>query len=451
MTPRGSKSLKTKEVKIPHLTVSNRKKMESWGLGGLFSVDWSGTYDNLVEELVAKKKAAGSKFEYRGKPEERTSEVWREVYNLPKASPGGYVMKGKIQFTELQLLKVVKDERRQRKSRVFLEQIKGNSDFVLFCQILNSIFALVRPEHFQHNLLAFFHHAWAAITNPDEPTPDWGEAVQKTVARQIKSLGVCNEATCLGPYLAHLYSHFHEMDAVEKEASKKRKATIQTISDSDTKTEPEEEKEPPKEVPRAFCEGEASGSKPLDLKTDFAEWGNRVLSFIHETGRLLEAFHVEFGSETAEGVARTKSPVVETDLQPWKEMVRTLANLLTEEQKKMKLVAEQRDYFEGKNHRSEKIPKIAMWCTQQLQSTRDAEAPLLATVEELKKALEEHGIPIPPEVGADEVKSVKNRLRGEEDRLAMMLGQKAPSEGVQMEDSHVSKMLELARIMLGRE
>ncbi|KAL2630382.1 hypothetical protein R1flu_015068 [Riccia fluitans] len=372
MAPRGSKSLKTKEVKIPHLMVSNRRKMESWGLGGLFADDWSGTYDNLVEELVAKKKATGPKFEYRGKPEEWTSEVWREVYNLPKANPGGYVMKGKIQFTELQLLKVVKGERRQSKSGVFLEQIEGNSDFVLFCQILNSIFAPVQPEHFQHNLLAFFHHAWAAITNPDEPTPDWGETIQKTMARQMKSLGVCNEATCLGPYLAHLYSHFHEMDAVEKEASKKRKAAIQTVSNSDTETEPEEEKEPPKEIPRAFCEGEASGSKPLDLKTDFAEWGNRVLSFTRETCRLLEAFHVEYGSVTAEDVARNLKemfappPVVETDLQPWKEMVRTLADLLTEEQKKMKLVAEQRDYFEGKNRCSEKIPEITMWCAQQL-------------------------------------------------------------------------------------
>ncbi|KAL2623811.1 hypothetical protein R1flu_008056 [Riccia fluitans] len=135
-------------------------------------------------------------------------------------------MKGKIQFTELQLLKVVKGEQRESKSGMFLKQIEGNSNFVLFCQILNSIFAPVWPEHLQHNLLAFFHHAWAAITNPDKPTPDWDEAIQKTVARQIKSLGVCNKATCLGPYLAHLYSHFHEMDAVEKEASKKRKVAI---------------------------------------------------------------------------------------------------------------------------------------------------------------------------------------------------------------------------------
>ncbi|KAL2631373.1 hypothetical protein R1flu_016059 [Riccia fluitans] len=240
--------------------------METWGVGGLFAVDWSGTYDNLVEELVTKPKASGPKFEYRGKPEEWTSEVWREVYNLPKASPGGYIMRGKIQFTELQLLKVVKGERRLSKFGVFLEQIEDNLDFVLFCQILNAIFAPIRPKHFQHNLLAFYHHAWAAITNPDAPTPDWGEVVKKTMARQIKSLGVYNEATCLGPYLAHLYTHFHGMDVVEKEVSKKRKASIQTVSDSDTKTELEEEKEPTKEVPRVFCEGEACGSKPLDLK-----------------------------------------------------------------------------------------------------------------------------------------------------------------------------------------
>ncbi|KAL2623465.1 hypothetical protein R1flu_003670 [Riccia fluitans] len=182
MAPCYSKNLKTKEVKIPHLTISNRKKMETWGLGGLFAVMWSGTYDNLVEELVIKPKEVGPKFEYCGKPEEWTSEVWREVYNLPKASPGGYIMRGKIQFTELQLLKVVKGERRLSKSGVFLEQIEGDSDFVLFCQILNAIFAPIRPEHFQHNLLAFYHHVWAAITNSDAPIPDWEETVKKTVA-----------------------------------------------------------------------------------------------------------------------------------------------------------------------------------------------------------------------------------------------------------------------------
>ncbi|KAL2608312.1 hypothetical protein R1flu_026885 [Riccia fluitans] len=375
MAPHRSKNLKTKEVKIPHFTISNRKKMETWGLGGLFAVDWthwSGTYDNLVEEFVTKPKAASPKFEYRGKPKEWTLKVWREVYNLPKASPGGYIMKGKIQFIELQLLRVVKGERRLSKFRVFLEQIEGNSDFVLFCQILNAILAPVRPEHFQHNLLAFYHHVWTAITNSDAPTLDWSEAVKKTVTRRIKSLGVCNEATCLGPYLAYLYNHFHEMDAKEKEASKKRKASIQTVSDSETETEPEDEKESPKEVPCVFCEGEASGSKPLDLKLDFAEWGNRVESFGRETSRLFEVFHVEIGSVTAEAVARnlkemfTPPPIVETDLQPWKKMVRNLIDLLTKEQKRIKLVVEQRDYFEGKNQCLEKILEIAMWCAQQL-------------------------------------------------------------------------------------
>ncbi|KAL2620034.1 hypothetical protein R1flu_000239 [Riccia fluitans] len=317
MAPRSSRNLKTKEVKVPHFTVANRKKMESWGLE---LVDWSGTYDNLLEELATKQKTAGPKFEYRGKPEEWTSEVWREVYNLPKASLGGYIMKGKVQFTELQLLRVVKGERRLSKSGVFLELVEGNSDFVLFCQMLNAIFAPVKPEHFQHNLLAFYHHAWVAITNPTAPTPDWDDVVEKTISRQIKGLGVCNEATCLGPYLAHLYSHFHEMDAKEKEASKKRKASIETISDSDTETKLEDEKEQEEEVPRVFCEGEASGSKPLDQKLDFAEWGNRVESFGRETSRLFEAFHMEIGSVTAEAVAQNMKemfvppPVVETDV-----------------------------------------------------------------------------------------------------------------------------------------
>ncbi|KAL2609613.1 hypothetical protein R1flu_028186 [Riccia fluitans] len=258
MAPRSSKNLKTKE---------------------------SGTYDNLLEELTTKQKAAGPKFQYHGKSEEWTSEVWREVYNLLTMSPGGYVMKGKVQFIELQLLQVTN-------------------------------------KHFQHNLLGFYHHAWAAITNPIAPTPDWSDAVEKTVSRQIKGLGVCNEATCLGLYLAHLYSHFHEMDAKEKEASKKHKALIQTVSDSDT--EPEEKKEPKEEVPRVFCDGEASRSKPLDQKLDFAEWGNRVESLGGETYRLFKVFHVEIGSVTTEAVARNMKemfappPVVETDLQPWK-------------------------------------------------------------------------------------------------------------------------------------
>ncbi|KAL2642513.1 hypothetical protein R1flu_010100 [Riccia fluitans] len=156
--------------------------METWDLGGLFAVDWNGTYDNLVEEL-AERKVSVPKYEYHGKPEEWTVDVWRKVYNLPKASLGGYTMKGKVQFTELQLLKVVKGDRRQSISGVFLEQVEGNSNFVLFCQMLNAVFAPVKPEHFQHNLLTFYHHAWAAITNPAAPTPDWSDVVEKIVSK----------------------------------------------------------------------------------------------------------------------------------------------------------------------------------------------------------------------------------------------------------------------------
>ncbi|KAL2612802.1 hypothetical protein R1flu_024494 [Riccia fluitans] len=149
MAPRSSKSLKTKEVKIPHLMVANRKKMVTWGLGGLFAADWTKIYEELMEELAGQQKEAIPKYEYHGKPEE-----WM-------------------------------------------------------------------LEHFQLNLLVFYYYAWVAINDPSAPTPDWGDAVEKTVSRQIKALRVCNEATCLGPYLAHLYSHFHEMDVEEKEESKK--------------------------------------------------------------------------------------------------------------------------------------------------------------------------------------------------------------------------------------
>ncbi|KAL2645514.1 hypothetical protein R1flu_013101 [Riccia fluitans] len=170
MAPRSHKNLKvkTKEVKIPHLTNANKKKMEAWGLG---------------------------------------------------------------------------------------------------------VLAPVRPKHFHHNQLALYHYAWVAIKDPTAPTPDWEDAIEKTMSRQIKVLGVYNEATCLGPYLAHLYSHFHEMDNKEKDDSKTRKALEQTISDSKTKME--DEKEPKEEFPHAVWIGEASKSKPLDKKmtVDLNEWG----------------------------------------------------------------------------------------------------------------------------------------------------------------------------------
>ncbi|KAL2650163.1 hypothetical protein R1flu_018291 [Riccia fluitans] len=266
---------------------------------------------DLVEELAGHpdQKAAVSKYEYRGKPRAWTSDVWSEVYNLPKANPGGYVMKRKVHFTELQLLRIVKENRRQSKSGVFNKQVEGDSDFVLFCQMLNAILAPMRPEHFQHNLLAFYHYAWVAINDPAAPTPNWGDAVEKTMSKQIKTLGVYNEATCLGPYLAHLYSHFHEMDNEEKEDSKKRKALIQTISDFDTKAE--NEKELMEEIPHIAWEGEASGSKPLEQKTmmDYHDWGVRLESLGWETSKLFEAFHVEVGSVTTEAVARNMEQI----------------------------------------------------------------------------------------------------------------------------------------------
>ncbi|KAL2609027.1 hypothetical protein R1flu_027600 [Riccia fluitans] len=144
--------VKVKDVKILHLMKENKMKLQAWGLGGLFSADWSQSHEEL-----------------------------RKVYNLPKTSPEGYVMKGKVQFTELQLLKLEKGDKILSKSGVLLKQVEGNPDFILFCQILNSVLAPVRPEHFQHNQLAFYHYAWLAILDPTSPMPDWEDAVEKTV------------------------------------------------------------------------------------------------------------------------------------------------------------------------------------------------------------------------------------------------------------------------------
>ncbi|KAL2641961.1 hypothetical protein R1flu_009548 [Riccia fluitans] len=138
------------------------------------------------------------------------------------------------------------------------------------------------------------------------------------------------------------------MDIVEKEDSKKRKALIQTVSDSDIETEMKDEKEPKEEVPRTFCEGKANGSKPLDQKItiDYDEWEIHLESLGREISKLFEAFHVEVGSVTAETVARNMKeifappPVAEADIQPWKEMVKNLAMLLTKKQKKKKEIVE---------------------------------------------------------------------------------------------------------------
>ncbi|KAL2610422.1 hypothetical protein R1flu_028995 [Riccia fluitans] len=110
--------VKVKEVKIPHFKKENKMKLQAWGLGGLFSSDWSQSHEELVRELSghSEQKVTLPKYEYRGKPEAWTSKVWREVYNLLKTSPGGYVTKGKIQFTELQLLKLMKGDKWLSKS-----------------------------------------------------------------------------------------------------------------------------------------------------------------------------------------------------------------------------------------------------------------------------------------------------------------------------------------------
>ncbi|KAL2620577.1 hypothetical protein R1flu_000782 [Riccia fluitans] len=145
MTTRNRMDLKVKvkEVKIPQLTKENKMKLETWGLGRLFSADWSQSHENLL-----------------------------------------------------------------------------------------------------------------AILDPTSPTPDWGDVVKKTVTRQVKGLKVCNEPTCLEPYLAHLYLHFNELHNEKMEGQKKRKAHEQTVTDSNM--EREEEVKAKSESQNATWIGEAS-------------------------------------------------------------------------------------------------------------------------------------------------------------------------------------------------
>ncbi|KAL2644363.1 hypothetical protein R1flu_011950 [Riccia fluitans] len=251
----------------------NKTKLEAWGLDGLFAGDWSQTHEELVRELSdhSEQKVTLPKYEYCGKSKGWTFKVWREVYNLPKTSPGGYVMKGKVQFTELQLLKLVKGEKRVSKSGVLLKQVERNPNFILFCQILNSVLAPERPEHFQHNQLASYHYAWLTITDPTSPTLDWGDTMEKTMMRQVKGLGVCNEPTCLGLYLTHLYLHFNKLHDEKMEGQHKQKACEQTVLDSDMETK--EEAKAKSESPNTTWIREASVSKLLDTKmaVDFKE------------------------------------------------------------------------------------------------------------------------------------------------------------------------------------
>ncbi|KAL2603267.1 hypothetical protein R1flu_017255 [Riccia fluitans] len=188
------------------------------------------------------------------------------------------------------------------------------------------------------------------------------------MSRQIKALGVCNEATCLGLYLAHLYIHFHKMDNEEKEDSKKWKALIQIISDFNIKME--DEKESNEEIPHTTWEGEANGSKPRGKKktVDYHDWGVQLVNLGRETLKLFEVFQVEVGSVTKKAMARNMGQIfappsiAEVDIQPWKKMVQNMISLLTEKQKKNKEVVEQHDYYKGRVHRSEKVPKTTMWC-----------------------------------------------------------------------------------------
>ncbi|KAL2613439.1 hypothetical protein R1flu_025131 [Riccia fluitans] len=79
MATRSRKDLKVKvkEMKIPHLTNKYKKKLEAWGLDGLFAADWSQAHEELVRELSghSDQKVAFTKYEYHGKPEAGTSEV----------------------------------------------------------------------------------------------------------------------------------------------------------------------------------------------------------------------------------------------------------------------------------------------------------------------------------------------------------------------------------------
>ncbi|KAL2610924.1 hypothetical protein R1flu_022616 [Riccia fluitans] len=94
MTTGSHKDLKVKvkEVKIPHLMKENKEKLETWGLGGLFSANWNQSHEELVRELSghSEQKVTLSKNEYHGKLEAWISKVWREVYKLPKTSSRGY-------------------------------------------------------------------------------------------------------------------------------------------------------------------------------------------------------------------------------------------------------------------------------------------------------------------------------------------------------------------------
>ncbi|KAL3676777.1 hypothetical protein R1sor_026725 [Riccia sorocarpa] len=144
---------------------------------------YSENHEDLVKELHRYQEEGVPvplNYKYRGHSEEWTADVWMEVYHLPRESSSDYVMKGKVQFPELRILKLVKGEKRQSKSGMHIDQVEGTKDFIEFCRLFNPVFAPVRPEHNQHNQLAFYHHAWLAILDRNSSTPNCEDAIAKT-------------------------------------------------------------------------------------------------------------------------------------------------------------------------------------------------------------------------------------------------------------------------------
>ncbi|KAL3682834.1 hypothetical protein R1sor_000856 [Riccia sorocarpa] len=380
---RKDSKVKVKEVKLLPLTKEIRTKLNVWGLGGLFSVGWSDSHEAL----------------------------------------------GKIQFPELKLLKLVKGEKRPSKSGVLIDQVDGTRDFIEFCRLFNLVFAPGRPEHYQHNQFLFYHYAWLAILDPSSPTPNWGDAIAKTVSRQVKSLGKCNEPTCLGPYLAHLYTHFKEMGSDTTKTSNpdtpnKRKAQRQVISNSETETE--EQKEVKKEKASSSQLGEKTG--PSDQPVDINELGIQLFDLRKVTSKIFRVLHLDpiLGSaadlvEALKSAVSAATPALTVDLKPWKEMIAKLVKLLSLERQKRKGLAKQHVYLEEKITRAGKVPKMAIWCAHQLQAARETETRLGGDIKE----------------GVDFTKDCQNPPTG---------GSEPDSD-----DNHVTHIVHLAKMMIVEE
>ncbi|KAL3696630.1 hypothetical protein R1sor_010706 [Riccia sorocarpa] len=382
MAPRKRKEpeIKVKEAKLNLPTGEMMTRVKEWGLETLFTRDWSQPREDLVRELVRYQNGDATiprTYKIRGKPKKWTADIWRQVYDLPGASEGGYLIRGKVQFAELQVLKLVVGDKRLSKSGVQIDQVDGTKEFKQFCQLLNPVFAPLRPEHFQHNQLVFYHHAWLALQNPTKPVPNWGEAVEKAVSRQLKSLGASQEPTCLGPYLAHLYSKFNEWGATpteekEDEPQKKKGRTLvlSEITPQSSTSSPPMEKE--------------LGKFLLDLK----KGSTRILSLIQQQG---EVKGTETEDDVAETLKRTLTPTPPTDLTPWKNSVTTLLRELSLERAHTQRLKKQRTQLEMEVARGKKIPEMTSWVAEQLKLARDTEQKMGARIEALEAALHAKG------------------------------------------------------------